>query len=139
MKNYFRLIKLATKFGNKYASIDASTIKNDVTKSIRLAVANASNQKISGIMPFLQMLDQDQVDMNINVTRNGDKVTVSKPSFSTASVAPRYEDLPAQIQNYLEKNLELFPTQRNGDLIEYNNLTVMLNYPSNIQEGVASR
>jgi phage terminase large subunit-like protein len=135
MKNSLHLIRLATKFGNKYANIDASTIKNDVIKSIYLAIANASNQKSSGIMPFLQMLDQDQADMNINITRNEDKIAVSQPSFSDASIASKYTALSAQIQSYLEQNLEVFPTQRNNDLVDYNRLTVTLNYSSNVQGG----
>ena len=113
----------------KYANIDANTIKNDITRAIWTALANASSRQ-QGIMPFVKMLQQDDTAMNINVTRDGHTVIVSNPSFDKVEIAPRYAALPGQIKAYLENNLELFPTQRNGGSVDYNNITVTLEYPN---------
>jgi hypothetical protein len=138
MKKFQRvLLGLSTKFGDKYASLDASTIKNDVTVAIRTAVANASSQQANGIMPFLKMLDQDQASLDINVVRNKNAIFVSTPTITPAYTAIRYVGLPDQIKNYLEKNLELFPTMRNNDNVDYNNLIITLSYPSSSPGGMA--
>jgi hypothetical protein len=139
MKKSQHLIKLAEKLSNKYATVDATTIKDRIQHSIHQAVANASSQPSSGIMPFLKMLDQDQADMNIAVFRNGNNVTVSEVVVTPPQSAPRYAALPSQIQRYLERNIELFPSKYAGDDINYSNLSLTLSYPSNIQEGVATR
>ena len=128
---------MSVKFGNKYASVDASTIKNDVTVAIRTAIANASSQQANGIMPFLKMLNQDQADLSINVTRDGNTISVSAPTVTPTEMAPKYTNLPSQIQSYLDRNLELFPTKRNGDNVDYSNLTITLSYPSSSPGGVA--
>jgi hypothetical protein len=140
MKKFQRtLLGLSVKFGNKYASVDASTIKNDIEKAIQGDIAAASSYPNTGIMPFLKMLEQDQATLDINVVRNGNTISVSAPLITPAYTAIRYSALPGQIKNYLEKNLELFPTMRNNDDVEYNNLVIALNYPSNDQGGVATR
>ena len=127
-KAYQDLIRFGTLMSYKYASIDANTIKDDVRRSIQTAIANASMSEKLGIMPFIKMLKEDQAAMNINVTRDGNTVTVSQPSLDKPELASKFSDLPVQIKDYLEKYLELFPTKRNGESVDYDNLTVTLEY-----------
>lgn len=110
--------------------MDAATLKDEVKKTLEINLANASsNPQAYNIMPFKKMLQQDQASMTINVTRDGNTVTVSEPNINPPSVASKYANLPGQIKAFLEKYLEVFPTKRNGDNVDYNNLTVTLEYP----------
>ena len=125
-----RVIRLGQLLANKYA-IDASTIVETVRQALWTALANAStNHTASGIMPFIKMLKEDDADMNINITRNGDQISVSPPSFSKPEIGSKYFYLPQQIVNYLEKYINVFPTKQNGDDIDYKNLTITLTYKS---------
>jgi hypothetical protein len=124
-----RVIRLGQLFGNKYA-VDASSIAETVRQSLWTALANASTVHQSGIMPFVKMLKEDDADMNINITRNGDQISVSPPSFSKPDIASKYFYLPQQIVNYLEKYINVFPAQQNGDSVDYKNLTITLTYKS---------
>jgi hypothetical protein len=133
------LMSVAAKMAHKYASVDASTMQEEVKKALWQSVANASSHKETGIMPFIRMLQQDQAAMNINVTRSGNSVTVSPPSLDKPEVASKYANLPGQIQAWLERNLEIFPTKRNGESVDYSNLTVTLEYPSMASQPVASQ
>jgi hypothetical protein len=122
------LFATAAKLQHKYASIDASTISSQIQQSIQTAVGNASTVKSSGIMPFLQMLKKSNSTLSISITRNGEGIAASSATVNPGYEAPKYASLPMQIQSYLEKNLELFPTQRNGESVSYNNFTVNLTY-----------
>ena len=130
MKNVQQhLIRLGALMGAKYASIDANIIKNDVKDAIWTAIANASAGH-QGIIPFIKMLQADDASMNINITRNDNTVTVSAPSLDKPELANKYVALPNEIKTYLERYLDLFPSQRNGQPVDYNNFTIMLTYPN---------
>jgi hypothetical protein len=122
-----QLIRLGALMSAKYANIDANTIKDRVKDTITNAVANASSGQM-GIMPFVKMLKDDQANMNINVTRNGDTVTVTAPSLSRPELASKYNPLSEQIRRYLTKYMDVFPTVLNGNRISYDNLTITLSY-----------
>lgn len=140
MKNSHKvLLSVGAKMAHKYASIDASTIQESVKNALWQSIANASNRKDSGIQPFIKMLQADQAAMNISITRNGDTIEVSPPFLDKGAVAPKYHALSSQIQNWLTKNLEVFPTKRNGESVNYNNLTVTLQYPNSTTEPIASQ
>lgn len=134
-----QLFKVAAKFQTKYASIDASTISEDVKNALQTAIGNASTVKSSGILPFVQMAQQSNSSVTFTVTRNGNEIGVSNPIVSPGSEAPRYSALPMQIQGYLEGNLELFPTQRNGESVSYNNFTVTLTYGRDTSQSIAKK
>lgn len=128
MKNsHFNLLKVANKLRTKYA-LDGSTIKDEIQNIIQTALSNASDNPVSGIMPFIKMLEQDQASLAINVTRNGNNVIVSNPALTPSNVSAKYAALPGQIKKYLERYPELYPSQRNGEHVDYNNLTVTLTF-----------
>ena len=52
-------------------------------------------------MPFISMLKEDDAALNINVTRNGDQITVSPPAVDKPELAAKYATLPQQIKAYL--------------------------------------
>lgn len=133
-----QLFKVAAKFQTKYATIDANTIIDRIQQSIQTAVGNASTVRSSGIMPFVQMLQSNNSTLSISVTRNGGDITVSPATVNPGSEAPKYSALPMQIQSYLERNLELFPTQINSEPISYSNVTVNLNFGI-VPQGIANR
>ena len=128
MKKSQQLIALAKKLSNKYAMVDASTIANRILSSIHQAVFNASTVPSSGIMDFPKMLNQDQADLSINVTRDGGSISVSLPAVTPANLASKYAYLSGQIEHYLRKNPDLFPFKFAGDDVSYNNLTITLTY-----------
>jgi hypothetical protein len=129
LRSQQKLLSLAVQFGIKYAGLDASLISGEVKEAVQSAITNASFNQGSGIMPFVKMLEEDQAVMAIVVSRHGDKIEVSPPGIDPNTVAGKYVGLPEQIKNYLTRNLEVFPTQKNGVPVEYKGLTVRLEYP----------
>lgn len=128
MKNStFNILKLAAKLRNKYA-IDANDMKGEIQQQIQSTIENASTAPNSGIMPFMNMLKEDGASLAINVKRDGNTISVSAPSVQPGNVAGRYADLPNQIKNYLQKNIELFPSKRNEDSVDYDDLVIRLFY-----------
>jgi hypothetical protein len=128
MKQLAHLISVARKLQYKYA-IDAADMKDEVQRSIQTAIGNASSVRSSGIMPFVKMLTDSQATLAINVTRSGKRIMVSPASVNPPTQASAYQALPSQIQAYLERYLEVFPTVRNSNPVEYDNLTLTLEYP----------
>lgn len=137
MKSTKHLIKIAELLSIKYADIQAESMRDKITKDIYTAIANASNVKVSGIMPFMKMLEQDQASLTINITRSGSDIEVSIPRVSNYAVAQKYYPLADQIKTYLERYLELYPSRRNGESIRYSNFTITLEFPS-AQSGIGS-
>lgn len=139
-KSEQHLFKLALQLRKKYASLDASTIKEEIEKHIQDSVAHASGVKALGIMPFMQMLAADQAALAINVTRDGSTISVSPPGVDPPALAGKYAPLSEQVKAYLEKYIELFPSQKNGESINYSNLQLQLKYdPSAQQPGIARK
>jgi len=130
MKNSEQILfKEAAKAWLKYADIDAASMKEEISDYIQKMVANASTSpEDSGIMPFLNMLKEDQATLAVNVHRDGNKVTVSAPTVNPSHVAGRYANLSGQIAKYLNKNLELFTVMKNGEDVDYDNFNFTLNY-----------
>lgn len=120
------LLKLANKFGHKYASAARDHIQQ--------AVANAASwgQKTHGIMDFPNQLKRDQATLSITVSKNGNTVTVSEPIVNPPTVAGNYAGLPNQIKAYLEKYLDLFPKDED-------NTNLVLEYTGVSPDGVAQR
>lgn len=118
------MLKLAEKFHIKYG-----VGQEDIAQTLQTAISNAStlSQK-TGIMPFIKMLREDGATLSLNVTRDKDEVTVSPATVNPGSVAPKYSALSMQVQNYLQNNLEVFPTYREGELAPYSNVTVTLTF-----------
>jgi hypothetical protein len=133
-KSELRLFKLASQFRKKYASIDANTLKDEIQQHIQDSVAHASGVKSLGIMPFMQMLATDQAALAINVTRDGSTISVSPPGVDPPELTGKYAPLSEQVKAYLEKYIELFPSQKNGETISYSNLTLSLKYEPGTQQ-----
>ena len=91
-KGYNHLFITAAALSNKYASFDAADMKDYIKSTIQTAIANASTAKL-GIMPFISMLKADDAALNINVTRNGDQITVSPPSIDKPELAAKYHQI----------------------------------------------
>lgn len=121
------LLRFAESLTLKYASLDAASISEEVRRALIGALSNASTRTL-GLMPFVKMLAADGASLAINVSRNGEEISVSPASVTPGSFAPKYAALPGQIQNYLSKRLEIFPSVRNGAPVQYRNLTVTLQF-----------
>lgn len=139
MKHSDYMIRLAARLEIKYAAIEAQSLINEIQKTITTAVGNASSYQSSGIMPFLTMLQKDGASLSLNVMRNGDDITVSSATVNPGEFAPKYSALPLQVQRYLEKNLRVFPSLRNGESINYHNLTLTLIFNAQPQVPIANR
>lgn len=134
MKKSRHLIKLAEKLSNKYAGLDAEKIRSQVDSAIWTAVRNASTVQVTGVMPFIKMSQQDGASISFDVTRNdgwsAPTITVSNLVVEPSNLLSKYQALPQQAQAYLEKYPELYPTQRSGLDVDYNNYTTHLDYPN---------
>lgn len=119
-KSQFDLLRIASKFKNKYAE----------GQNLQQIIENAASygeQSANGIMNFPAQLKQDQAGLTINVTIDsgalgGRNVQVSSPVVEPSQFASRYAKLPEQIKKYLDRNLEYFPQVPNG--------TTTLSYPA---------
>lgn len=122
---------LFTRLQMKYAGLDASTILPEVQEALKVNLVNASTRPETGIMPFMKMLKADNASLSVSITRNGDEVICSNVMVTPDAAAPKYSKLPEQITTYLSKNLELFPYARNAETVNYNNLTIPLEFSGN--------
>jgi hypothetical protein len=128
-KATLQLVKQANKLLKKYADIDANEMKQEIADYIKQQVANASTStETSGVMPFVSMLQEDRATLAINVVRDGNKIKVSYPAVAPSHLTDKYSPLSNQIRNYLQRNLELFGTVKNGEDIDYDDFTFTLNY-----------
>ena len=144
MEKSRRLIKLAQKLSNKYASINAESFRSQIETAVWTALRNASTVQSSGIMPFVRMAKQDGVTVSFDVTRNdsgmgGTTITVSEIQVAPAGHLAAYQALAQQVKTYLEKNPELYPTVAGDTKLSYNNFTISLSYPNLGQTPVTQR
>lgn len=98
----------------KYLSKTAQSAENQrssIVEHIKQAVVNASSwgQKTHGIMPFMQMLQQDGATLSLNLVKQGKSISVTGLTVSNPALIAKYQPLGNQVKNYLEKNWELFP------------------------------
>lgn len=126
-KSQSNLLKLASKFGGKYA-------QSQTLQQIIEAAAGWGEQSANGIMNFPAQLQKDQAGLTINVTisdkmMGGRSVEVSPPSVEPSTVAANYAKLPGQIKAYLEKHISNFPQIETG--------TTTLKWPSPAGSGIA--
>jgi hypothetical protein len=119
-KSQSLLLKLASKFGKKYA-------QSLTQQSIQQALLNAASfgKNVHGIINFMDQLKRDQANMTIVVSKDGRNVSVSEPTLEPSSVAANYTGLSKQIKDYLEKYIELFPKDEDSvDLVlRYNGIS----------------
>jgi hypothetical protein len=114
---------------SKFA-VDAETIRNTIITKIKNSLANASTRpEKSGIIPFTQMIEQDEASLSLTIIRNGNDISISEPSINKPELLQKYLPLSKQVKQYLEQNLELFPTKINGEAVEYNNFTFQVVFP----------
>jgi len=139
MKKVHRLIRLANILSHKYASIDAETLRPEVESSIRTAIINASEQPSSGIMPFARMAQEDGVSVSFYVMRDGKntKVYDLRLEPQNGTLLSKYQPLMSQVQDYLNKNWELYPTKKDGEDITYKGFTIRVVYPTTDTAGTA--
>jgi hypothetical protein len=139
MEKSRRLIKLAQKLSNKYAGINADNLRPQVETSIWTALRNASTSASHELMPFFSMVKQDGVTLSFDVTRDDNAVTVDSLQLQPAGHLEKYQSLPEQVKDYLEKYLELFPSKVSGVNIDYHNFRMHLVYPDSDMAPIAQR
>src|SRR5271169_6341799 len=134
MKKSRHLIKLAEKLSNKYAGLDAEKIRSQVDSAIWTAIRSASTVQITGVMPFVKMSQQDGASISFDVIRNdgwsAPTIIATNLVVEPSNLLSKYQPLTQQVQTYLEKYPELYPTQRSGLDVDYNNYTTHLDYPN---------
>jgi len=115
MKNsQFNLLKLAYKFGNKYAQ----------TQTLQQIIENAASygeKSDNGIINFPAQLKKDQADLTLIVTissgiMGGKTVIVSRPIITPESHSMNYAKVSDQIKKYLDKHLSSFPQIEEGTM-----------------------
>lgn len=143
MKKFQRhLLALAHKF-NKYASINAEDMRAEIQSHIWQNLSNAAGQKQYGIIPFVQMANDDKITLSFDVTNDDKTITVSTPDIQpadkSAMLAAKYQPLVPQIKAFLEKYWEIYPTKKNGEDVDYNHFTIHLVYPAANASQVAQK
>lgn len=115
-KSQFNLLRIASKFKNKYAE----------GQNLQQIIENAASYGESspnGIMDFLSQLRQQKAQLSFKVEiksgmLGGSSVTVSDlkgVDSNGVDIAPQYAKLPDQIKNYLEKHISGFPQLEKGE------------------------
>jgi len=127
---------------NKYATVNAEDVKDYITKIIWQTIRNASQQNI-GIMNFLPMIDQDQINLTVKIDhdnglfgKNFDVDFYINPN-SKSNLNSKYDPLKNQIKAYLTKHWETIPTMYNGEKIKYSNFSTELEYKCNPQDKIS--
>lgn len=132
MKSAQHLIKLANRLSHKYAGLSAESIRSQVDKAIQTAVTNASGNENAGVMPFINMSKQDGANISFDVTRNNGwsapTITVGNLVVEPRNLLPKYQPLTQQVQAFLDRYPELYPTQRSGLDVDYSNYTTRLRF-----------
>jgi hypothetical protein len=106
-KSQAYLLKLAAKFGNKYA-------QSQSLQQIIEAAAGWGEKSANGIMDFPTQLKQDKANLTIDITvsnamMGGYNVEVAPPQVDPAQFAAKYARLPDQIKKYLDRHIKDFP------------------------------
>ena len=138
MKKTKNLIKCAEMLAYKYAGFNAEEFRPEIEANIKTALSNASMQnKPQMMLPFVQMIKQDHTTLTFDVTRDdkwGGRKSITVSNFSVVpnenNAYERYLPLATQVKDYIEKNWELYPNQRNGVPLEYHNFTIQCRYSS---------
>lgn len=95
------LIKLADKFAHKYAG----NVQEEVHTALHNASLNEGTRKIYNLIPFIQMINEDQVTLSFDVEKNGNTVSVTNVRilpFDRSDLAKKYEPLIPAVKKYLE-------------------------------------
>lgn len=142
MKKTDYLITLGETWIRKYASVDAETLKPEIEKHIWESIKNAAGSQSNGMMNFPVMINSDQATLSFSVVRNDTlgykNIKVVDLTVSPSSVAAaKYEGLATQIEKYLNKNWELFPSMRNNQSVDYNQFALYLRYNPQAGEMIA--
>jgi hypothetical protein len=131
MKRTDYLITLGETWIKKYASINANSIKPEIEKSIWQAIKNAALSNI-GILNFPLMINSDGATINFVVVRNDTlgfkSIKVLNFDVSPSNLTAKYQPLVVQIEKYLNKNWELFPSMYDGKSINYSQFAMNLTY-----------
>lgn len=130
MKKTDYLITLGEIWVKKYASVNAETLKPEITKHIWESIKNTAGN--NGIMNFPSMINADKAFISFFVVRNDSlgykNIKVLDFTISPSSLTSKYESLPQQIEKYLNKNWELFPSMNNDQPVDYNQFAIYLAY-----------
>lgn len=131
-----KLAELGDILQYKYADVDAEQFRDSIEQNVKASIANAAGNGISGIMPFISMATQDGIQISFDITKNdtwyNKQVNVYNLNIEPTNksfLKPKYEKLPSQVKNYLEKYPDIFSSMRNGESLDYHNFTLSLVYP----------
>ena len=131
MKKTQYLITLGESWHDKYASVSAESLKSEIERHIWQAIKNAASQNQS-IMNFPVMINSDGATINFVITRNDTlgykKIKVLNFDIAPSSLAAKYQPAALQIEKYLNKNWELFPSRHQEQTVDYDNFAINLTY-----------
>jgi hypothetical protein len=103
----WQLLKLAHKFQNKYGQ--AQTLQQIIENA-----ASYGQDSNNGIMNFPKQLRDDNADLSITITLDGNTATVGNPTVDPQDKSPNYQNLPGQIKTYLKRNRRWFTQLADG-------------------------
>ena len=112
------------------ASVDAESVRDIITRSLKESILNASQNPNMGILPIGKMTLQDGIALSVEITRNDYAFNSREITVGTIRVSPpdridvigRYMPLKEQIAAYLTKFYQVYPTTTaDGETIDYDN------------------
>jgi hypothetical protein len=124
------LISLGKRWQLKYAGVDANSISDEITSALKTSIANASGSH--GIMPFMQMLQQDAAKLSFDITKHdglfGDSLVVDNLMVQPFDNFEKYKPLLDQVKAYLETYPEIFPVKKNESGVSYDHFKTHLQF-----------
>lgn len=126
--------RLYTKHITKLAD-NAEAHRQEIVSALTQTLTNASTNSSLGIIPFVKMVQADGIVLTFDVTRNDSlgsrTITVDNIQVQPADKAylqPKYQPLKDQVEAYLKRNWEVYPSSGGGERIEYSNFTAQLTF-----------
>ena len=81
---------------------------------------------------FPVMIKSDDATLSFVVVRNDTlgfkSIKVSNLDVSPSTLTSKYQPLVGQVEKYLNKNWELFPSMHAGESVDYSNFAINLTY-----------
>jgi hypothetical protein len=114
----------------KYADIDADTIKDSIATDIKSAIINASRSPVMGIMDFTKMLEVDGATLGLTIIKSNsflhNTLQVLPATVNPPITQDKYAGLSTQVEGYLKKYPDLFPSYAGGESVSYDNFRIDL-------------
>jgi hypothetical protein len=114
----------------KYADVDADAYKESIASHIKQAIINASHIPSHGIINFTKLLEADHASLGLTIVKNNtfqhNSLVVFPAVANPDTFTSHYAGLSSQVESYLTRYPQLFPTHIGGEPVSYDNFKIDL-------------